>query len=416
VARVPERRLKRTRYPSIYEVVGGKRPRYMVSYRIPGVGQRTKTKPTLAEARDFQAQVRDPSKARQLRQLERGRITLGEYFPTWLERKRNLTPATKSRYEGVGRLYICNPEGRIARVLVANLMRDDIEDWITWLADIGVHPPTIDKAYRTLRAALETAFEEGKSLSNPARRIELPDILDREPFFLTARQVDAVANEVPERDRALVYFLAYTGLRMGEASALRLRHLDLRTGKVSIRVSSPEVGGRKIQDQKTKTKRVRSITLSDPLIHELSVHLERFGVRVAGRGELDPQGFIFTGERGAQVRQGNWRERVFQPACWRAGITRSGRDGSLEVPRVQDLRHTAASLAASAGYSLHEVKDMLGHSTIKTTSDLYLHLFEEGKKEKAASLGQLMVGARSAQGKVVPLVRETAHVSEPQGS
>jgi integrase len=77
----------------------------------------------------------------------------------------------------------------------------------------------------------------------------------------------------------------------------------------------------------------------------------------------------------------------------------------LEPPRVHDLRHTAASLAAKSGYSLREVKELLGHSTIKTTSDLYLHLFEDAKEEKAAALGDLMVAAQGRSNRVVPFER-----------
>ena len=46
---------------------------------------------------------------------------------------------------------------------------------------------------------------------------------------------------------------------------------------------------------------------------------------------------------------------------------------------------------------------MLGHSTIKTTSDMYLHLFDEGRREKADLLGELMTTARGERGKVLVL-------------
>ena len=54
------------------------------------------------------------------------------------------------------------------------------------------------------------------------------------------------------------------------------------------------------------------------------------------------------------------------------------------------MRHTAASLAASSGYSLHEVKEMLGHQNIAMTSDLYLHLFKETQQLQAQALGEVI--------------------------
>ena len=388
-----ERVTKRTRYPGIYEVQGGSSKgskRFMVSYRLAGLGQRTKTFATLRDARDFQSSLRDPAKAHQQRQILRmSRQTLASAFPEWLDRKRDLTPSTRSRYEGVGRLYIM--KGRLGHLPITGVTRDDVEDWATDLERGGVGPPTIDKAYRTLRAFLTDVLEP-KGLPNPARKVALPECDDRDPFYLDADQVDAIANEVNPRYRALVYFLAYTGARMGEASALRLRNADLVRRRVTIAESSAEVAGRKLPPGKTKTKRIRTVHLSEALTGELAAHLDKFGVRTP-TGELDLEGFVFTGKKGSPVRQNNWRSREFQPACARAGIVRNRR-AKTEVPTVHDLRHTAISLAARAGYSLHEVKEMVGHSTIKTTSDRYLHLFEEGQRENAELLGQLMVGAR----------------------
>lgn len=395
-----KRSLKKTRYPGIYAVQGVSSPRFMVSFRIHGLGQRTKTFTTLRDAREFQGSVRDPVRTREMRQRERGRVSLSAYFPQWLERRRNLTPSTRLRYEGVGRHYISPTT--LGRLDVSTITRDDVEDWISGLERSGVHPPTIDKAYRTLRACLETAVMEGKAGSNPAKRIHTPELQGREPFFLTANEVDAIASEVAERDRALVYFLAYTGARIGEATALRVRNLYLLGGVARIVENSPEVAGRKVEGAKTKTKQSRSITLPAPLVSELATHLDHFGIRLAD-GSLDQDSYVFTGERGAQVRQNNWRTRVFQRACERARVSRPSRAGGTEVPRVHDLRHTAASLAASAGYTLHEVKEMLGHSTIKTTSDQYLHLFEEGRREKADLLGALMTSALRERGRVVSL-------------
>jgi integrase len=372
----------------------------MVSYRMDG-RQRTKTLPTLKAALDFQATVRDPMRAREVKRLEGGKILLRDYFPLWMEGKRNLAPSTRRRYQDVGARYICpGPFGRLA---VATITRDDVRSWVSGLEARGVGAASIDKSYRTLRACLEDAFLDGKAMGNPARRISVRQADDREPFFLTARQVEAVANAVPPRDRALVYFLAYTGARMGEATALRVKNLSLLKKRVQIVESSAEVAGRKLPAGRTKTGRSRAVQLSDEMVAELAAHLDQFGQRE--NGELDPEGYVFTGERGAQIRQSNWRVRVFQPACRSVGVVRG--TGGAEVPRVHDLRHTAASLAAKAGFTLHEVKEMLGHSTIKTTSDRYLHLFEDAKEERATSLGHLMREAKS-EGIVTPLPERRA--------
>ena len=225
-----DRTMQPTSEPGIWKITsrgtrGGETVRYRVAYRVPGLGQRTKTFRKFTEAKAFRHTLGDPGQLRQLRELERGRITLGAYFPTWLEWKRRLAPSTRARYEFVGRKYIV--PSRLSSMLISAISREDVERWIADLERQGVPAPTIDKTYRTLRACLETAVGEGKALANPARRIELPHPEDRETYFLTEGEVELIANAVPELHRALVYFLAFTGVRIGEASALRLKNLDL---------------------------------------------------------------------------------------------------------------------------------------------------------------------------------------------
>ena len=93
-------------HAGISKVQTGTRIGYMVSYRMNGK-QRTKTLNTLKAAIEFQASVRDPVRAREVRRLEAGKIRLREYFPQWLSGKKNLTPATTRSYADAGRLRIC---------------------------------------------------------------------------------------------------------------------------------------------------------------------------------------------------------------------------------------------------------------------------------------------------------------------
>lgn len=399
------------RYPGIFRMVVDGQPKgFIVFYRVRGVGQKSKSFPRLQDAVEFQGTTRTRQWQGEARRRAKSRIAVSEHFWKWLERNRGITESTRRRYEGIGRMYICS--GWLGRMLIWDVTRDDIEEWVTELVVQDVGSPTIDKAYRTFRAALTVAERDGLIPSNPARGISLPELVHRDPFFLTAQQVEALASAVEGRNKALVYFLAYTGVRMGEASALRVHHLDLVRRRVMISENAPEVAGKRVPGR-PKSKKVRVVDLSEDLVAELSAHLDVFAAR-SRRGEVDPAGFVFSGPRGGQLRQGNWRSRVFQPAARSIGLVRVNAAGKLEAPRPHDLRHTAASLAAAAGYTLHEVKELLGHSTIQITSDLYLHLFEDAKKEKAQQLGEVMRGARLESALVIPMTREAGHRPPPR--
>ncbi len=396
-----EETLKKTREPGIYKRTRGKKVTYRVYYRVKGKGQRTLTAHNWEEAKALKAKYAEPRAAAVLESQRNDTTTLSDYFPMWLAGKHKITESTHRRYLDVFRLYI--EPTTLGDMRLRRIDREDVKAWVEVMADKGLNPPTIDKAARTLRACLNEAVNDGKLDVNPATRIETPDMDDHEAFFLTPGQVEAIAMDVPDRERGLVYALAYTGMRVGEASALRVRHVDFLRKQINVLESSAEVAGHKLEPGKTKGKRKRSIPLFPDLEQELTRHLDAYGVRDAA-GNLDPDAFVFTGDRGSAVRQNNFRARVFQPAAIRVGITRPARDGKVRPPRVHDLRHTFASIAHDAGYSLHELKVMLGHSTIALTSDLYAHLYEDRMASKAEELGRIMREARDG-GQVVSLSR-----------
>ncbi|HXF72084.1 MAG TPA: site-specific integrase, partial [Actinomycetota bacterium] len=207
---------------------------------------------------------------------------------------------------------------------------------------------------------------------------------------LSAREVAALAEAVPGRDRALIFVLGYAGLRIGEAAALRVGDVDLLRRRLHVRASASEVRGRWILGS-TKTDRERSVALPAFLAEELARHLE------AHSSPSAPEAFVFTGPGGSPLRPNNWRRRVFLPAQRAAGIT--------PLRRIHDLRHTAAALAIEAGAHPKMVQEMLGHSSITVTLDVYGHLFPSLHDALAASLEETFRRAAAERGTVVPMDR-----------
>jgi integrase len=120
---------------------------------------------------------------------------------------------------------------------------------------------------------------------------------------------------------------------------------------------------------KTKGSR-RAIQLPQAVADALASHLAAFPV--------GPDGLVFTAEGGGCVRRTNFRRRVWVPALLEAGIE--------PLPRVHDLRHSAATLALEAGVHPKIVQAMLGHSRIGTTLDRYSHVTDRLTEEAADRL------------------------------
>ncbi|WP_328296227.1 tyrosine-type recombinase/integrase [Kineococcus sp. NBC_00420] len=106
---------------------------------------------------------------------------------------------------------------------------------------------------------------------------------------------------------------------------------------------------------------------------------------VAGKG---PDDLVFTAPRGGLLLLRNWRAKVFKHAIKKAG---------LEGLTPHGLRHTAASLAASAGASVRHVQALLGHASPVLTLSTYQHLFDDDLDAVADRLDAAAEAARIAR-------------------
>jgi integrase len=219
-----------------------------------------------------------------------------------------------------------------------------VREWIADLVEGGLSSSRIRNAHQVLA----TAVEGGRLARNPAAGVRLPKRIEREMLFLDATQVEQLADTIGPHYRVLVYFLAYTGLRFGEAVALKTRRLDLLRGRCEVVESATEVGSTLVWGL-TKTDERRMVRLPRFLAELLAEHL-------AGQPH-GPEDLVFTGP----LRERKFLHGQLKPAARRAGLP--------ETLRAHDLRHTAASLLIREGGSVKAVQRSLGHKSAVMTLD-----------------------------------------------
>ncbi|MGZ6869861.1 MAG: site-specific integrase, partial [Frankiaceae bacterium] len=179
---------------------------------------------------------------------------------------------------------------------------------------------------------------------------------------LTHEQVHALADACGGY-RPLVLLLGYTGLRWGEATALRVRSVNLLRRRVAVAEAVVEIDGRLVYGT-PKTHRRRSVPIPAFLVDDLAA-------LCAGKGADD---LVFTSPEGAALREGNFRRRCFDRAAVAVGLPNL---------HPHELRHAAASLAVDAGANVKHVQRLLGHKSAAMTLDVYADLFEDGLDELA---------------------------------
>jgi integrase len=289
-----------------------------------------------------------------------GRVKLGEYADQFMAGKHNLKPKTRASYESLVQTCI---KPTLGEFTLSALTPDLVEAWVAGLLKRkpkGLSPSRTRQAYNLLGAMCSTAARKRLITASPCQVEELPRLGQPNHRFLTATEIGRLAEAMDPSYEILVLVLAYTGIRIGEAAALRRGRCDILHRRLFIAESLAEVNGELFFGD-TKTHQNRKVVLPEFLRAPLDEHLYN---RV--RGETDA--LVFTGPDGGPLRYSNFRTRFWLPAVDHA---------DLAPLKIHDMRHTFASLAASNGASVKLVQTQLGHKDPALTLRLYQHLFPD---------------------------------------
>ena len=169
-----------------------------------------------------------------------GRITFGDYAEAWLASRADLKPKTCHQYQWLMSQHIM-PTWRT--VPLAKITFEDLTCWVARLSVASwLGPSGIRQCVFVVSAALDHAVRGGRIRSSPARGLGLPRPKRRDYVYLTHGQVLVLANEAG-RGRLLILLLGYTGLRWGEAIALRACDIDFDRRRIDVGRAFSDVGG-----------------------------------------------------------------------------------------------------------------------------------------------------------------------------
>ena len=301
----------------------------------------------------------------------------------WLAaHKATVKPSTYRSDESAWRIHV-RPKWGSRRV--GSIRHTEVTAWIAELA-LERSPTTVKRAHGILAAILDSAVRDRRIAANPARAVKLPRKSRKPRPYLTHAQVErlATASRYPD----LVLFLAYTGLRWGEATGLRVKHLDAKRRRVSVEENAVIVNGH-VQVGTPKTHERRTV----PYPEFLGEALQR------ATDDKDVDAIVWPGLSGGYLRPGNAVSGWFAGAVKRvraedadaaAAAKAAGEPEPPIMPRVtpHDLRHTAASLAISAGANVKALQRMLGHASAAMTLDTYADLFDDDLDDVADALNR----------------------------
>ena len=338
--------------------------RYRVRYRKPDGTQTDKRGfKTKRAAQDWAAKTRVDLKSGAWVDPVAGRATVTDMHELWWRTKANLKPSYLRTLEGTWDVHVKPQWGDRT---VQSIMRPEVAAWAATLTKTR-SASVVHRCLDILAGILDTAIDARALHHNPARGFPRPRKPGSRRTYLSWIQLLLLASSAGTYG-PLLLFLGTTGLRWGEAVALRGKHVDRGHCRVTVEVSMVRVRGVDI--------------VGTPKGHEArTVPVPRAVMRClpnVGAGEL-----VFPGAAGGYMSRPNTTSGWWITAL---GKCRAADETFPAEFRVHDLRHTAASLAVSAGANVKAVQRMLGHASATLTLDTYTDLFDADLDAVASAL------------------------------
>lgn len=339
---------------------------YRVRYRTPDRQQTSKRGfKTKRDAQQFLHELESSKAKGSFVNPADSRATIGALGAQWLSHQSHLKPSALRPVESAWRLHV---EPVWGRHVLSEIRHSDVQAWVTKLTG-SYSPTTVLRAYGVLAGILDTAVKDRRLAVNPARGVNLPRKTAKRKIYLTHQQVALLAQQAGVNG-TLVEVLAYCGLRWGEATALRARDVDLENRRFTVHENAVMVNNT-IHVGTPKSHVSRTVPFPKFLADDIAA-------RVANE---TPDRLLF-GDGHEHMRLPNSRDG------WFAASVRRAQKIDPTFPRVtpHDLRHTAASLAVSAGANVKAVQRMLGHASAAMTLDVYSDLFDDDLNAVAKAL------------------------------
>jgi len=333
-----------------------------------------------------------------------GRLTMEAFFTDWLENTIKLRRrfSTYAQYKSLINVHViprlgAKPVNEVRTKHLDGLYRlletsgkqaSHVRKEARGTAQIGLAPKTI----RGLHVALHSGFERAIRLNlitrNPADGVELPQAPRKRILPVDVADVLRLLRHsqmTDERMWPLWTFLATTGLRIGEALALRWANVDLETGWITV--SEGMDRSRTVAGTKTASG-ARDIPLTAPGVAALRAQLDRQDAdkQLLGADYVD-HGLVFATSIGTPFYERNTLTYL-KRAAKQADVT--------EAVCLHDLRRMTASLLVAGGVDIATAAAILGHKNASVLLDVYAQALRAPKQAAAGAIERGLYGVPAA--------------------
>ena len=270
----------------------------------------------------------------------------------------------------------------LGKVPIALLRPEHLQKHYADRLAAGSAPSSVAHLHAVLHRALSQAARWRVVIRNVAELVDAPRVARKEMHVLSPEQVRQLLQAASGDDLEAFYVLAVTtGARLGELLGLHWRDVDLDDASLNIVTSLQRAqNGLEFVEPKTARSR-RHVSLTTAAVKGLRDHRKRQNEARLAAKEWADLDLVFCNEKGRPIEDGNLRRRSFVRLLEKAG---------LQPIRLHDLRHTAATLMLGQGIHPKIAAEMLGHSQIAVTLDLYSHVTPTMQRQATEAIDALL--------------------------
>lgn len=334
--------------------------------------------------------------------FEPSKILFGEWLNDWLNTYRinDLKPTTYSSYETNLRVHIIPGLGKKP---LKDLTPKMIQNFLNGKYKEGLSAATVKKIYAVMKTALILAVDSELILKNPARGVSLrkedikvvhTDCEDAGDENESTYEDDSDCEEnvkiftkeeqvlLEKAIKGTYYYgvyktLLYSGLRIGELTALKWKNVDLNQGFIHVVQTAARVN---IYSDKSKSKTrivimtpktkksIRYVPVSQTIVNMLKEHQilqkQNADIRQKKNKQYQDKGFVFCAPNGNCFENRN----VLRAFC--NILNKNG----LPLYNLHSLRHTYASRLLEKNISIKKISELLGHADAGFTANIYTHV------------------------------------------
>jgi integrase len=313
-----------------------------------------------------------------------------QYLDHWLEHtlKAKAKPRSYESFSAIARLHI---KPALGRIQLHKLAPQHIQKLLDGKSKGGLSPQTVTNIRTVLRSALSQAMKWNLISRNSAALVNAPRIPHKRIEPLDPEHARKLLEIARGGRFEAIYTVALTlGMRRGEVLGLRWSDIDfdgraIRVNQSVQRLSTGSDKGKKSELRATETKTDgsrRTIALPDSVVRALRMHRARRAQdRLSAGMSWKDQNLVFTNRSGRPI------EPILLHRDYKALLRKAELPSTL---RFHDLRHSAASLLLAQGVHPRAIMELLGHSSITVTMNVYGHVMPAMMRDAADKMDAIL--------------------------